>query len=97
MAVTTTQLLENYPEFVPLHAEDNALVIAVLARAERRIGTAWPAEVRDDIVMLQAADMLARTPMGRNANLSAEGAPTMYGEDLTVRKTAFACARSRVL
>lgn len=97
MTVTASSFLVAYPEFEPLHAEDNALVVAVIARAERRIGSAWPAEVRDDIVELQVADILARSPMGRSANLSQKGEPTTYQEDLECRKKAFGCGRSRVI
>jgi hypothetical protein len=97
VTATVEGFLVEYPEFTPLHAEDEPLVTAVLARAERRIGSAWPEEVRDDIVYLQMADTLARTPMGRNANLSAPGEPTTYSQDLKCRKKAFACGRSRVV
>lgn len=96
-APTAAAFLIDYPEFTLIHAEDTPLVDAVLARADRRIGPEWPEDVRDDIVMLQAADMLARTPMGRNAMLSEPGAPTAYSEDLLARKKAFACGRSRVV
>jgi hypothetical protein len=97
VTATVAGFLVEYPEFEPLHAEDDALVTAVLARAERRIGSAWPEEVRDDIVYLQCADTLSRTPMGRNANLSKQGEPTTYSDDLKDRKKAFACGRSRVV
>ena len=98
MAVTTAQLLIEYPEFVPLHAEDSALVDAVLARADRRISVTWPADTRADMVMLQAADMLARTPMGRNAKLSSPDyrVRTSYAEELAERRKAFAFARLRI-
>lgn len=96
-APTAESFLIAYPEFAPLHLAAAALVDAVLARADRRITSEWPEETREDIVMLQAADMLARTPMGRNAQLSEPGAPTAWGEELKIRKMGFACARSRVV
>lgn len=96
-APTAASFLIDYPEFAPLHAAASALVDAVLARADRRITAEWPAGTRDDMVKLQAADMLARTPMGRNAQLSEPGKPTTWGEDLLERKKAFACARSRIV
>lgn len=95
--LTAEQFLTNYPEFAPLHLEDSALITAVLARAERRIGAAWPAAVRDDIVALSVAHMLSLTPMGRAAKLSEPGMPTAYQTELMDRKKAFACARSRVV
>ncbi|MES2384525.1 MAG: hypothetical protein V4593_08245 [Pseudomonadota bacterium] len=97
MAVTAESFLEAYPEFQPLAEEQVALVPAVLARAERRIGDAWPADVRDDIVELQAAHMLSLTPAGRNARLSEPGKPTAYQEELCERKKGFAFGRARIV
>lgn len=99
MTVTATTFLIDYPEFEPLHAEDSALITAVLGRAERRITPSWPEDTRDDMVSLQAADMLARTPMGRNAKLSSPDyrVRTSYAEELDQRKKAYAFGRSRVV
>lgn len=97
MSVSAATFIQNYPEFQPLYVENEPLIVAVLARAERRIGDAWEADVRDDIVMLQTADMLAQTPMGRNARLSEPGKPTAYAADLKCRKLGNACGRSRVV
>lgn len=97
MAVTVDSFLEAYPEFAPMHAEDAAIVPAVLARAERRIGNTWTESVRDDIVELQCAHMLALMPAGRNAKLSEPGAPTAYEADLKVRKAGNAFAKYRIV
>jgi hypothetical protein len=80
-----------------MHAEDAPLIAAVIARAERRIGDLWPAEVRDDIVELQAAHMLALSPAGRNAKLSEPGMPTAYECELKERKKGNAFARLRIV
>ncbi len=97
MATTSAQFLIEYPEFLPLSEEQTALVPAVLARAERRIGDSWDADVRDDIVYLQCAHMLSLTPSGRNAKLSAPGKPTAYQEELCERKKGHAFGRMRIV
>lgn len=96
MAVTTSQFLVSYPEFEPIHQEDSAMVDAAVARAERRLGDQWDAGVRDDIVMLQAAAMLANTPAGRAARLSEPGKESSYHCELKERKKAHAFALNRV-
>jgi hypothetical protein len=97
VSVSAADFLISYPEFTPLHTEDAPLVDAVLARAARRLKGPWPSDVLVDMIMLSAADMLARGPWGRDAKLSAPGSTTSYAEELTIRKKAFACGRSRVL
>ncbi len=97
MAVTVDSFLEAYPEFAPMHAEDETLVPAVLARAERRIGNVWTESVRDDIVELQLAHMLALMPAGRNAKLSEPGSPTAYECDLKERKKGNSFAKYRIV
>lgn len=96
MAVDAAQFLIDYPEFEPLHQEDAAMVEAACARAERRIGDTWDANVRDDIVKLQAAAMLANTPAGRAARLSEPGMESSYHCELKERKKAHAYANTRV-
>lgn len=95
MTVTAASFLVAYPEFVPLHEDDETLVPAVLERAERRVGDLWREDLRDDIVELQTAHMLALTPMGRNAKLSEPGKPTAYQEELHCLKKSNAVARYR--
>ena len=102
MAVDSATFLDNYPEFAALQFEDVAdgttYVAAVLARAERRISSdISPEALRDDFVMLQAADMLAMSPWGRAARLSEPGKPTAWCEDLERRKKAYGFARSRIV
>jgi hypothetical protein len=97
MAVTVDSFLLAYPDFAPMHDADVTLVPAMLARAELRIGSAWPTDIRDSIVELQTAHMLSLMPAGRNAKLSEPGKPTSYQLELKERKTAFAYARSRIV
>lgn len=98
MAVTADSFLEVFPEFLPLHEEQETLIPAVLARAERRIGDNWPSdEDRDDAVELQAAHMLALSPAGRNAKLSEPGQPTAYQQELACLKRGNAFAKSRIV
>jgi hypothetical protein len=97
VAVTVNSFLEAYPEFTALSEEQVLLVPAILARAERRIGDSWEEEIRDDIVELQAAHMLALTPAGRAAKLSSPGEPTAYQEELMVRKKGHAFGRMRIV
>lgn len=97
MAVTAESFLVAYPEFAPMHAEDETLVPAVLARAERRVGTVWREDLRDDIVELTCAHMLSLTPSGRNAKLSEPGSPTAYQRDLKCLMKANAFARLRIV
>jgi hypothetical protein len=97
MAVTTASLIEAYPEFEPLSEQYPDLVDAVIARAERRISISWPDEIRDDIVELQVAHLLAMSPAGRNAKLSEPGKPSSYEYELKLRKKAFAYGRLRVV
>lgn len=98
MAVTAASFLVAYPEFQPLHEQDEALIPAVLVRAERRVGDVWREDLRDDIVELQCAHMLALTPAGRNARLSEPGKPTAYESELKClrRSNAFGRYRSGV-
>jgi hypothetical protein len=97
VAHTVASFIADYAEFAPMAETDETLVAAYLARAERRIGSAWPAAVRDDIVALQCAHMLALSPWGRNARMSDASGASAYGDDLALRKKGFACARSRVV
>lgn len=96
MAVTADSFLEAYPEFQALHEEDAALVPAVIARAELRIGDTWRETLRDIAVELQAAHMLALSPAGRNAKLSEPGKPTAYWSELQCLKKGNAFGRFRV-
>lgn len=80
-----------------MHAEDVALIPAVIARAELRIGNTWRADVRDAIVELQTAHMLALSPSGRNAKLSMPGEPTAYECELKERKKGNAFALYRIV
>ena len=95
MSVTANSFLLAYPEFTPLHAEDATLIPAVLARAERRIGNLWRTDLRDDIVELQCAHMLAMSPAGRNARLSEPGKETAYQCELKALKKGNAFGRFR--
>jgi hypothetical protein len=97
MAVTAESFLLAYPEFKTLPAEDTTLVAAMLARAERRVGNMWRADLRDDIVELTCAHMLSLTPSGRNAQLSEPGSPTAYQRDLKCLMKANAFARMRIV
>lgn len=97
MAVTAASFLVAHPEFEPLNTEDPDLITAVLARAERRIGDIWREDLRDDIVELQCAHMLAMTPAGRNARLSKPGAPTAYQHELKCLKRGNAFAKLRIV
>lgn len=98
MAVTVESFLEAYPEFRALHPEDVALVPAVLARAERRIGNNWTDDSKRDLaVELQCAHMLAMMPSGRNAQLSEPGKPTAYQCELEKLKKSNAFAKLRVV
>ncbi len=97
MTVSTASFIEAYAEFEPLSEQYPNLVDAVIARAERRISISWPDEIRDDIVELQVAHLLAMTPAGRNAKLSEPGMPTAYQEELKLRKKGFAFGRLRVV
>jgi hypothetical protein len=49
------------------------------------------------MVMLVAADMLAKGPWGRNANLKEPGKPSAYAEEIKERKLAETCGRSRIV
>lgn len=95
MTVTAASFLEAFPEFAPMHETDATLIPAVLARAERRIGDHWREDLRDDIVELQTAHMLALMPSGRNAKLSEPGKPTAYQEELACLKKGNAFGRYR--
>jgi hypothetical protein len=92
MAVTTASFLVAFTEFANL---EEALVTAVIERAERRVGDHWREDLRDDIVELQAAHMLSLTPAGRNAKLSEPGKPTAYQAELACLKKGNAFARYR--
>jgi hypothetical protein len=97
VAVLSADFLINYPDFAPLGQTDATLITAVLARAERRVSPTWTAATRDDMVMLVAADMLAKGPWGRNANLKEPGKPSAYAEEIKERKLAETCGRSRIV
>jgi hypothetical protein len=97
MAVTAASFLVAFPEFAPMHSEDAALVPAVLARAELRVGNIWRENLRDHIVELTCAHMLAMMPSGRNAKLSMPGAKTAYQEDLCMLAKSNAFGKYRVV
>ena len=97
MAVTPSEFLVDFPEFVALHSEDAPLIVAALASAERRFGDAIPTAVRDDFVKLRAAVTLANGPWGRNARLSDPKGECQYSKDLKERMRGFAFARSRIV
>lgn len=97
MAVSVESFLEAYVEFVPLSEEpaNAGMIAAFLERAERRIGDHWREDLRDDMVELQLAHMLALSPAGRNAKLSEPGKPTTYQHDLKCLKKGNAFGRYR--
>jgi hypothetical protein len=97
MAVTVESFLVAFPEFAPLSEEpaNEGLLEAALARAERRVGDHWREDLRDDIVELQLAHMLALSPAGRNARLSEPGKPTAYEMDLKCLRKGNAFGRYR--
>jgi hypothetical protein len=98
VAVTVESFLEAFPEFAPMHAEDEPLVVAVLARAERRIGNNWTDDSKRDLaVELQCAHMLAMSPAGRNARLSEPGEKTAYECELKEMKKGNAFGKLRVV
>lgn len=101
MATTVTQLLIEYPDLSPINEENHPYVVAVLARAERLSGNAWPAAYRDDAVYLQTAEWLALSPAGRNAKLSVELTSgrftTSYTDALKALKKAAFAAVDRVV
>lgn len=98
MAVTVESFLEAYPEFIPLSETQTALVAAVLARAEVRIGNNWDSdEQRDLVVELQCAHMLSLSPAGRSAKLSEPGTKTSYECELHQIKKGNAFAKLRVV
>jgi hypothetical protein len=94
--VTPAAFLELYAEFQALYEEDPGLIVAALARAERRISDTWGSR-RDDAVALTAAHQLALSPWGRNARLSEPGKTTVYQAELDTWKKGHACARSRAV
>lgn len=99
---TAAQLIIEYPELAPLYAEDPAPVAAALARAERQTSADWDSTTRNDQVYLLAAHLLALSPMGRNARLSAPSSKdgvyvSTYQDELQRRKAANAFARSRIV
>lgn len=94
--MTPAAFLELYAEFRALYDEDPGLIVAALARAERRISDSWE-ERRDDAVALTAAHQLALSPWGRNARLSEPGKVTVYQAELDTWKRGHGCARSRAV
>lgn len=72
MAVTVASFKVSFPEFA--FAGDDMLA-AQLAHVEATTGDGYDTEAkRDYVVMLTLADAIAVSPMGRDANLLAEGA-----------------------
>jgi hypothetical protein len=101
-APDAADFLDEYPEFrpfqIPSPGTDGVNYIqAVLNRADRRIGVSWDENVRDDIVMLQAACMLANSPAGRAAKMVNAGSDSSYDMALKERKKANAFAKMRIV
>lgn len=88
MALSRADFRARYPEFAT--AADTH-VDAALAEAERFTSDGWGAD-RDDIVALQAAHILAISPMGRDARLSAKDGSSTYLAQYERRAKAHACA-----
>lgn len=90
--MTLAEFRLRYPEFGP--AEDS-WITAVLAEAEYLVSESWGDE-RDEILGLQAAVLLARSPRGRAAQLNSKDGSSTYSRDLAARKRRHACAFMRI-
>lgn len=96
--MTTAEFLVLFPEFAALAAEDGGteLIDGALVRSARRVSDSWGAK-RDDVIGLTTAHMLALSPFGRNARLSAADGSSTYKTELTEMKKGHAFARRRVV
>lgn len=91
MALALAEFLNKYPEFV---STDTDQVNAALAEAELLVGDTWGVDRRDSIVGLEAAHILAISPQGRAAKLSASDGSSTYQARLDKLKRAIACAHN---
>lgn len=87
MAITPQELRNRRPEFRDL---TDPQLASALERAERRISeTTFPADVRDDVVALEAARLIADSPFGQQAKLQLKDGRTIYDKELERMKRSY--------
>lgn len=80
--MTVVSFLEAFPEFTDVHSEFPDLIAAKLAQAERRVAAGTVAEfVRDDLIGLLTAHLVASAPQGQQARLASKDGSTTYWAD----------------
>lgn len=91
MAVSDADFLVAFPEFAKTNP---ALRASRLAHAELMTSADAFGLKRDHAVMLRAADLLATSPLGRDAQLQADaqGGPTVYRRQLWSLMLSAGCA-----
>ena len=86
--MTPAEFIALYPAFV---FADTDWLTAELAAAELRVGDTWEDPYRDEIVGLETAATLARSPAGRAAQLLSQDGESVYSRALMHRYQAEAC------
>lgn len=84
--------VQRFPEF---DSADPDAVTAALAQADRQVSDTW-VERREDFVGYVAADLLARSPFGRDARLVKQGGDTVYSATIERLKAAHGVGRFRL-
>jgi len=78
MTVTPQNFVTAYPEF---RETDYNLVVEKIASAELRVQAAVWGDQRDDGVKLLTAHLIAMSPDGERARLSADSSKTLYWDE----------------
>jgi hypothetical protein len=90
MTVTATSLKTLYPEWDNATLTD-AIINQMIDQAEREIDTELVSDTDtfDDLVMLKASDLLARSPQARSMRLVNDDYTTNYGIEFDRRASMF--------
>lgn len=78
MPVSPEQLRSVFPEF---KRASEAMVLEMIAQAERSVDTGVFGDRTDDAVLWKAAHLLALSPFGRAAKLIEQDGGTTYGSN----------------
>lgn len=93
MSLSLASFRELYPEFAPT---SDATITAMLAQVEGLVSNTLTDDARDEIVGLETAARLARSPQGRKANLVSQDGSSTYSRELCKRRKQHACLLLRV-
>lgn len=78
MTLSAATFVERHPEFAAIHASNPAVVEGAIADAVAEVDSTVCGTETDKVVRLKAADALARSPFGQQAQLLDDEGKTPY-------------------